>query len=99
MDVRCSSSAEPPDLLLTSSSPTVNQARAIRVAEIINDFRNIQHYLASIRANPSAEEYNEEGFALLRKCIAEAQALLSQPFHAQNSSRDDEEQTKVQLRR
>lgn len=71
----------------------------MRVAEIINDFRNIQNYLASIRANPSAEEYNEEGYVLLRKCATEAQSLLSQPFHTQNGSKCDEEQNKLHLRR
>ncbi|TKA62620.1 hypothetical protein B0A55_10338, partial [Friedmanniomyces simplex] len=42
--------------------PTVNQARAMRVAEIMNDYRNIQNFMAAIRASPSAEEYNEEGY-------------------------------------
>ena len=71
----------------------------MRVAEIINDFRNIQNYIASIRANPAAEEYNEEGYVLLRKCVADAQALLSQPFQTQNGSMWDGEQNKLHLRR
>jgi hypothetical protein len=70
----------------------------MRVAEIMTDFRNIQTYISSIRASPSAEEYNEDGYALLRRCVADAQALLSQPFSAQSCSRD-EEQIKLQLRR
>lgn len=71
----------------------------MRVAEIISDFRNLQHYLASIRANPSAQEYYEEGYIVLRQCATEAQALLSQPFVSQAlSPRGDEEQEKMQLR-
>lgn len=77
----------------------VNQARAMRVAEIMTDFRNIQTYIASIRANPSAEEYNEEGYLVLRRCVAEAQVLLSQPFQTQPGGRGDDEQDKMQLQR
>lgn len=71
----------------------------MRVAEIISDFRNIQHYLASIRANPPAHEYYEEGYLVLRQCAAGAHALLSQPFdtHALYPE-GNEEQEKAQLR-
>ncbi len=79
--------------------PPVNQIRAMRVQEIMLDFRTIQGYIAAIRANPSAEEYNEDGFVVLRRCVAEAQALLAQPFNIQNGSIGDEEANKVQLRR
>lgn len=71
----------------------------MRVAEMMTDFRNIQNYIASIRASPSAEEYNEEGYLVLRRCVAEAQALLAQPFQAQSGSNGDEEQDKMHLRR
>lgn len=71
----------------------------MRVAEIMADFRNIQNYISSIRANPSAEEYNEEGYLVLRRCVAEAQALLSQPFQTQPGGRGDDEQDKIQLQR
>ena len=84
---------------LTHRRPSVNGTRAIRVAEIINDFRNIQQYLAQIRANPSAEEYNEEGYVVLRRCAAEAHALLLQPVNAQSPNSGDDEQTKADLRR
>lgn len=40
--------------LLTLS---VNDVRALRLAEIIQDFRNLQHYIAQIRAYPTSEEY------------------------------------------
>lgn len=77
----------------------VNQARSMRVAEIINDYRNIQNYIASIRANPSAEEYEEDGYVLLRRSVAQAQTLLVQPFNAQHATKGDDEQIKSQLRR
>ncbi|KAK5133754.1 hypothetical protein LTR08_007404 [Meristemomyces frigidus] len=65
----------------------------------MDDFRNLQDYIASIRANPSAKEYYEEGYMVLRRCVVEAQALLLQPFQTQGGARDDEEQNKVHLRR
>lgn len=79
----------------------LNQARAMRIAEIMGDFRNIQHYIASIRARPSNEEYNEEGFVLLRRCVAEAQALLAQPFQtaSSNNGKGGEQEKRGELRR
>lgn len=71
----------------------------MRIGEIMTDFRNIQNYIASIRANPSAEEYNEDGYLILRQCVSEAQALLPQPFQTTSTTRGDEEQDKIQLRR
>ncbi|KAK3679002.1 hypothetical protein LTR78_001455 [Recurvomyces mirabilis] len=71
----------------------------MRIAEIIGDYRNIQTYIAAIRASPSAEEYNEEGYLVLRRCVAAAQALLAQPFQTTSSSRGDDEQDKIHLRR
>jgi len=72
----------------------------MRITEIMTDFRNLQNYIASIRAAPSAEEYNEEGFVLLRHCEAEAKTLLQQGFNmASSGQRADDEQQKLQLRR
>ncbi|KAF1937671.1 hypothetical protein EJ02DRAFT_48441 [Clathrospora elynae] len=61
-------------------SDGLNDARAMRVAEIMTDFRNIQHYLVQLRATPTAEEYYIEGYSLLRQCMAEAQSILQTPF-------------------
>ncbi|QIW95246.1 hypothetical protein AMS68_000764 [Peltaster fructicola] len=77
----------------------VNQARAMRVAEIVTDYRNIQTRISQIRASPTAEEYNEVGFALLRQCESEAREILAQPFPTDNNTARDEEQIKQQLRR
>ncbi|KAF2765601.1 hypothetical protein EJ03DRAFT_319167 [Teratosphaeria nubilosa] len=72
----------------------------MRIAEIIHDFRNIQNYIASIRANPSAEEYNEEGYVIMRRCVAAAQVLLSQPFQQQGARvNEDDDADRTNLRR
>lgn len=77
----------------------VNDARAMRIAEIMTDFRNLQYYLSQLRANPTAEEYYLEGYSLLRQCTAEAQAILEAPFAAGTSSPSgDAEREKAQLR-
>jgi len=76
----------------------VNDARAIRVAEIMTDFRNLQYYIAQIRATPTAEEYYLEGYSLLRQCAAEAQAVLAAPFAATTTPPGGNvEQKKAQL--
>lgn len=71
----------------------------MRVAEIMADFRNIQNYIAAIRASPSAEEYNEDGYVVLRQCVGSAQALLQMPFNSQNGNKGDDEADKASLRR
>ena len=88
-----------PLLQLVDKQRAVNQARALRVGEIINDFREIQHRIAAIQAQPSREEFNEDGFVLLRQVQAEAKALLSQPFQPSARGRGTEEHHKVQLKR
>jgi hypothetical protein len=71
----------------------------MRVTEIMNDFRNIQVRIAAINAQPSREEFNEDGFVLLRQSQAEAKALLDQPFEQSSRGRGTEEHHKVQLKR
>jgi hypothetical protein len=71
----------------------------MRVAEIMSDFRNLQYYIAQIRATPTAEEYYLEGYTLLRQCAADAQAILSAPFAAATTSPGgNPEREKAQLR-
>jgi hypothetical protein len=80
-------------------SDGLNDARAIRIAEIMGDFRSLQHYLVSLRIAPTAEEYYLEGYSLLRQCIAEAKAILDAPFSGSNASPNgDSEGEKMQLR-
>ncbi|KAF2139301.1 uncharacterized protein K452DRAFT_328207 [Aplosporella prunicola CBS 121167] len=76
----------------------LNDARALRIAEIMADFRSLQHYIAQIRVSPSAEEYYLQGFALLRQCVTEARAILAAPFSANTSSSDDANREKAQLK-
>ena len=86
------------DLVLTIPS-TVNDARAMRIAEIMTDFRNLQHYLSQLRATPTAEEYYLEGYSLLRSCASEAQTILQTPFSASTgASSGDPEREKQQLK-
>lgn len=84
-------------LLLTRNA--VNHARAMRVAELMTDFRNLQRHLASIRVTHVPEDHNLEGYVVLRQCMSEGQAILNQPFQSSSvHPRGDEEQEKTQLR-
>ena len=77
----------------------VNDARAIRIAEIMSDFRNLQYYLSQLRPSPTAEEYYLEGYSILRQCITEAQTILATPFTATSAAASgDPEHDKQQLR-
>ncbi|KAJ4991511.1 hypothetical protein SVAN01_02892 [Stagonosporopsis vannaccii] len=80
-------------------SDGLNDARAMRIAEIMTDFRNLQHYLSQLRAAPTAEEYYLEGYSLLRSCASEAQTILQTPFSASTGgSTGDPEREKQQLK-
>lgn len=71
----------------------------MRVAEIMTDFRNLQHYLVQLRAAPTAEEYYLDGYSLLRQCATEAQTILQTPFSGSSgAATGDPEQEKIQLR-
>jgi hypothetical protein len=71
----------------------------MRVAEIMTDFRNLQHYLVQLRATPTAEEYYLEGYSLLRQCTSEAQAILQTPFFGSaGAATGDPKREKQQLK-
>ncbi|KAJ5749059.1 uncharacterized protein N7511_010755 [Penicillium nucicola] len=55
----------------------LNQARAMRVAEIINDYRTLLLHISQQRMEVCSGEYNEEGYVVLRESLASAQALTS----------------------
>ena len=83
---------------ITDHTAAVNDARAMRIAEIMTDFRNLQHYLSQLRATPTAEEYYLEGYSLLRSCASEAQTILQTPFSASTgASSGDPERERQQL--
>lgn len=76
-----------------------NHARAMRVAEIMSDFRTLHRHIASVRLTYAPEDHNLEGFVVMRQCVAEAQSVLNQPFSSSAvHPRGDEEQEKSQLR-
>jgi hypothetical protein len=75
--------------LLTAAdciSTTGNEARAMRILEIMNDFRTLQLHISShiTRAEarpPSRDQYYLDGFVVLRQCGAEAQAILATHYN------------------
>ena len=75
----------------------VNQFRALRVAEVMNEFRTLQHQISQTYANPDPDEYYEIGYDVLRQCRSDAQALLSTHFdtgslHVPGSPEEEEKQ-------
>ncbi|MCJ1398707.1 hypothetical protein MMC11_001908 [Xylographa trunciseda] len=79
----------------------LNDARAMRVAEVMNDFRTIQHRFQQLRANPPQGQQQLTGYAVLRQCHAEAQSLLAANFNAGSaqSAGSSPETLKRQLQR
>ena len=90
------------------SSP-VNEARALRVLEIMNDFRTLQLHISvqlqrpQARAPDSASLY-DEGYVVIRHCNAESQAILATHFNPgslgiQGGEVDESEVQKATLQR
>ncbi|KAI9778454.1 MAG: hypothetical protein M1839_008100 [Geoglossum umbratile] len=80
----------------------MNDFRAVRIAEIMNDFRTLQYYISQTKANPTRpEEYYEEGYVILRQCVADGQAVLSSNFNASDpvASSANGDREKAQLQR
>ncbi|EXJ95608.1 hypothetical protein A1O1_00730 [Capronia coronata CBS 617.96] len=66
-----------------------NEARAMRILEIMNDFRTLQIHIASLitrnEATPSDEQfYYLDGYVVLRQCEAESQAILATHYNPGN---------------
>lgn len=53
----------------------------MRVAELMNDYRTLLLHISQQEVTVLPEDYNEEGFAVLRECHAAAQILLSANYH------------------
>ena len=66
----------------THDESIVNHARAIRIAEIMNDFRDLQRQIAQFHVEPTREEADLGGFRILGYAISQARAVLAQPFAA-----------------
>ncbi|KAK3173591.1 hypothetical protein OEA41_006923 [Lepraria neglecta] len=58
----------------------LNEARALRVTELMRDYQNIQRRISQIQASPHSDEYHEVGYTILRQCHAEARVLLNTPY-------------------
>lgn len=66
-----------------------NESRALRVLEIMNDFRTLQvhitSYVSRADANPPDQaSYYLDGYVVLRQCCAEAQAILATHYNPGN---------------
>lgn len=58
----------------------VNQARAVRVAELINDYRTLLLHIRQQKCDIPPEDFHEEGYTVLRACHTAAQKLLAAKF-------------------
>lgn len=61
----------------------------MRILEIMNDFRTLQHHIASFVTRPSASPPNQDsyyldGYVVLRQCSAESQAILASHYNPGN---------------
>ncbi|EEH44325.2 uncharacterized protein PADG_00614 [Paracoccidioides brasiliensis Pb18] len=78
----------------------LNEARALRVIEIMNDFRTLQIHILQLRLNLPTGEGFEEGHVLMTQCVGEAQSLLNQQYNVQqtqaSSSEGDVEKAQLQ---
>lgn len=79
----------------------MNHVRALRLAEIMQDFRNIQQCIAQITATPSPQDHYSEGYQILEQCLSDSKAVLRAPFITSPSSspQGDIEAEKEQLQR
>jgi hypothetical protein len=68
-------------LLDTDEPKTVNQARAVRVAELINDYRTLLLHISQQQVEAPPQDLYEEGFVVLRECHIAAQSLVSSNYH------------------
>lgn len=73
-------SLDPDDTPLLRLTSTVNHVRAIRLAEIVQDFRSLQQRISQIQMVTTAEEYYGAGQTILRECLAEGHRILAVPF-------------------
>ncbi|KAJ5155602.1 hypothetical protein N7492_008405 [Penicillium capsulatum] len=78
----------------------LNQARAVRMAELINDYRTLLLHIPQQNVQVSAEDYYEEGFAVLRECLAAAQNLMAANYHpCPVTGQGNDETEKAELQR
>ncbi|EXJ89716.1 hypothetical protein A1O3_02783 [Capronia epimyces CBS 606.96] len=78
--------ARPYSLTILSAG---NEARAIRILEIMNDFRTLQVHISSLITRteatpPDEQSYYLDGYVVLRQCAAESQAILATLYNPGN---------------
>ncbi|KFZ02380.1 hypothetical protein V500_00240 [Pseudogymnoascus sp. VKM F-4518 (FW-2643)] len=63
---------------LKLESNLLNDERATRVADLLSDFRALQHSIASIPCDPPhPDDFYTEGYAALRQCSVDGQHILN----------------------
>ncbi|BCS22771.1 uncharacterized protein APUU_30996A [Aspergillus puulaauensis] len=79
----------------------LNQARALRVAELMNDYRTLLLHISQLNASVPAEDQAEDGYRVLRECHAAANALMASNYSPSPppTNTSNEEAEKAQLRR
>ncbi|KJF61569.1 uncharacterized protein CIMG_03828 [Coccidioides immitis RS] len=85
----------------TTMADGLNEARALRITELMNDFRTLLLHISQLKTDAPQGEEHEEGYAIMRQCFHEVQGLISAQFNVeaiQNPNGDGEWQ-KVQLQR
>ncbi|KAE8168369.1 hypothetical protein BDV40DRAFT_294910 [Aspergillus tamarii] len=78
----------------------LNPARALRVAEIINDYRTLLVHIARHNVQPPTEDGHGEAYTEIREGLAAAQALLAANYNPSlESTQSNTETEKAELKR
>ncbi|KAL5002414.1 hypothetical protein BDV10DRAFT_181621 [Aspergillus recurvatus] len=79
----------------------LNQARALRVAELMNDYRTLLLHINQLNVSTPPADQAEEGYRVLRECLAAANALMASNYTPSPppASISGDEAEKVQLQR
>ncbi|OJJ76117.1 hypothetical protein ASPBRDRAFT_51779 [Aspergillus brasiliensis CBS 101740] len=78
----------------------LNEARALRVAEIINDYRTLLVHISQQNVQIPSAEANEEGYKTIREGLAAAQALMSSNYNpSMTPAQSNVETEKAELQR
>jgi hypothetical protein len=79
----------------------LNDYRTARVAEILDDFRTLQYYIAAAPTEPpNTDDHYTEGWAALRQCAIDGQHILECAADTSVPTPDggEEEQRKAELK-
>ncbi|KAI0383223.1 hypothetical protein F5Y04DRAFT_287388 [Hypomontagnella monticulosa] len=79
----------------------LNDYRTARVAQVLNDFRTLQYYIAAAPVDPpNTDDYYTEGWAALRQCAIDGQHILNcaADVTVPRASGGEAEQQKAELR-